>query len=455
MRRRLLSTGALVALAFFSSSAFEACRPRKGPGGPNFILISVDTLRADHLGCYGYWRDTSPTLDRLAQKGVLFEQVVANAPWTLPSHTSLLTGLYPHHHGIKSHSKRLRDDIPTLASVFRAAGYATLGLVNSHNLSARYGLERGFDTHHYYPERVNDRRVRSAKVEVDETIAWLDRVSPHQSFFVFIHNYDVHSDYDPSPPFAKMFARPYEGTFNPTSDALERVRQDELTLSDADVQHTIDLYDGGIRQADADLGRLVEHLDRSGIAATTYVILTSDHGEEFLEHGGVAHGRTMYHEVLSVPLLVRGPGVPANRRVRGLVQLTDVFPTILSLARLPAPRKVDGIDLVPTWAGARPLDPGRYAYGEADHRNAQPDIKRMVRRGHEKLIYNRAEQSAALYDLAQDPGEHHDLATADPATTGRLLAALRQYMVIDADGIPLPPLSEKDKANLRSLGYVQ
>jgi arylsulfatase A-like enzyme len=422
---------------------------------PSFVLISLDTLRDDHMGAYGYQRDTSPNLDAFARQGVLFEDAVANSPWTLPSHGSLLTGLYPRNHGLKSRHVRLRDDVPTLASVLGKAGYATAGLVNSHNLSERYGLDRGFDLHRYYPERIDERRVRSAREQIADAIAWLGKLPPERPFFLFLHNYDVHSAYDPDPEFLAPFEHPYAGSIVGTTPELQLVRKGKLELDPADVRRLIDLYDGGIRQIDADLEQLFDYLDHTGLTATTHVIITSDHGEEFEEHGGVLHGRTMYQEVLAIPLLVRGPGIPVGRRVSGLVQLHDLFPTMLSLAGVRSEAPVDGIDLVPVLRAEAGIDPERFAFGEADHKNEMHDVKRMVQVGGAKLIFDRIERRIELYDLESDPAELDELSSRDAETAGTLMEVLEGYIHTERAGVSVPPLSKEQEDNLRALGYIE
>jgi arylsulfatase A-like enzyme len=441
-------------LVAWMAASLAGCEPAERTNRPNILLISIDTLRADHLSCYGYARPTTPVIDRLATGGVLFEQVIANSPWTLPSHGSMLTGLNPRNHGLKSHLTGLPDGIPTLATLLRDAGYATMGLVNSRNLSPRYGLHRGFAKYREYPTREDGKRVRSGGKQVADAIAWLEERSD-EPFFMFIHNYDVHSHYDPAPEFLALFAAPYDGEIKGRTIDLKRVRRGELTLSEADRRHIIDRYDGGIRQLDADLGHLFAYLERSGLSESTIVIVTSDHGEEFLEHGGVLHGRTMYGEMLGVPLILRGPGVPARVRVSGLVSLSDVLPTVLGLVGVAAP-KTDGMDLASTWDAGGAIPEDRPAFAEADHGNAKEDIKRMVRVGNVKLIYDRLARRQELYDLGRDPSEHRDIAAADPDTVQLLMRQLERYESGEArDAIELPPLSQEEMEHLRSLGYLQ
>ena len=437
----LISSGALV---------LGCTRSNVSPGG--FILISIDTLRADHLGCYGYSRPTSPALDALAAEGVVFEEVVANAPWTLPSHGSMLTGLYPRHHGLVNHRSGLLEEIPTLAETLLEAGFATMSLVAIHYLTDRTGLDRGFERFHYFsPGKGRPRRM--GRKQVDQAIEWL-RETGDRPFFMFLHNFDVHSNYDPSPEFEALFARPYEGTISGTTRELRGIRRAKTELSQADVERLVDLYDAGIRQVDAELSRLFDYLDGSGLAERTVVIVVSDHGEEFLEHGSVLHGRTMFEELLRVPLIVRGPGLPSGVRIRGIAQPSDLFPTVLELAGVPLTREVDGESLAAGW-----LDDGgrlgnRLAYAEADQNNRQSDIKRMVRAGRFKLHYDRLADSTELYDLEADPGETRDLAEEEPQVVRGLQADLQRYLATSVEAVKLPRLTKEQLKELRALGYL-
>ncbi len=427
----------------------------EGLAPPNVVLVSIDTLRADHLGAYGYGRPTSPVIDGLASGGVLFEQAVANSPWTLPSHGSMHTGLFPRTHGLKGYDTRLADGTSTLATLLRDAGYSTLGLVNVPWLGRRHGFERGFDQYVMFPPVTTGDRTRCLNRQIDRAIRWLDEQNAGP-FFVFLHNYDVHSTYDPSDEYLGRFASPYDGKFCGETAELERVRAGQAEMSSSDLRHVIDRYDAGIRELDHDLERFFDYLEDRKLAQDTIVVLTSDHGEEFMEHGGILHGRTMYEEVLAVPLMLRGPGIPAGRRVSGLVQLTDILPTVAELAGVPAPEGVEGESLVGSWSRGETIDSRRLAYAEADHRNDEDDILRMVRLGSVKLIHNRMTRQSRLFDLGRDPQETEDLAAQDPETLRTLDAALRSYMDLELEPTAdLPPLTDEQLERLRSLGYVQ
>jgi arylsulfatase A-like enzyme len=367
----------------------------------------------------------------------------------------MLTGLYPRHHGVRSHETALPESVPTLAEELAASGYHTMAIVNSKQLLARYGLHRGFQQFEYFPERVDKHRVRSASEQVDLALEWIAQVRENP-FFLFLHNYDVHSDYDPSPRFARGFVRPYAGLIRGTTGDLMRVRRGEVVLAPGDLQHLVDLYDAGIREVDADVGRLFDYLSATELVATTIVVLTSDHGEEFLEHGGVLHGRTMYREVLDVPLIVRGPGVPEDRRVEGLVQPSDIRATILDLLRIPSADTTDGKSLFTIWAGGSRRSPERHVLAEADHnRDAGDDTLEMIQTDKYKLIFDRSTETSWLYDREKDPEERTDVSSQYPDVVNALLEELRSRDRDRRLGNPISPPTGSEREALRSLGYLQ
>jgi arylsulfatase A-like enzyme len=355
---------------------------------------------------------------------------------------------------MKSHDKGLPEEVPTLASVFQEAGYDSWAVVTTRHFAKRFGFNRGFDKYRLFRATYENKPDRSAPRQVDRVLRWLDS-RDDEPFFLFFHTYDAHSDYDPSPAFRDMFAGPYDGKIDGTTKQLLLYRQGKLDITEADRRHLVDLYDAGIRELDDDLTRLIDYLEAEDLLDNTYIILTSDHGEEFLEHGNVLHGRTMYEEVLRVPLIVRGPGIPAGKRSAGLVQLTDIFPTILSLAGLGAGLEVDGTDLSPDWQEQSLPDLSRFAFAEADHNGVEDDIKRMVRRGPIKLVYDRLTEDYELFDLAADRAEINDVSEEREESAQILLAELHRYMAAEKAGVEISPLSEEDRERLKSLGYLQ
>ena len=289
-----------------SLSALEGSAPEPHPW--RVILVSIDTLRADHLSCYGYERPTTPAIDRLAEDGVLFSNTRSQAPWTLPSHASLFTSLYPSLHGARAFNNmrfldagaadRLEPWNLTLAELLQAAGYRTAGIASAAWLSETFGLDQGFD--------VSDvDRSHTASLLVDKAIAWLDQPSPEPTF-LFLHFFDVH-DYSSPEPFATRFAdESYAGPLRDDVNSIGNNLYDNL--SSEDLAYAVAKYDAALRYVDHELERLFAHLRRTETYDETLVVLTSDHGEEFWEHGAAGHGFGLYDEQLRVQTTRRGEG---------------------------------------------------------------------------------------------------------------------------------------------------
>ena len=441
-----------VALLVAGAAAYWLSRPRV-PRIRRVVLISVDTLRPDHLGAYGYSRPTSPAFDALAARGVLFEDASSPAPWTLPAHATLLTGLYPGRHGLKAHDRYLPPELETLATRLGRNGWVTAAVVNSHNLSARFGLDRGFQEFRYVEEDVARREPERAIV--DQALAWLKRHRDAR-LFLFVHSYDVHSDYASLPALERAFDTSPPGRADGTTRQLTAFREGRARLAAADAKHLVDLYDAGIRQFDDELARLVDGMRQERLLDDALVIVTSDHGEEFFEHGGVLHGRTQYEEVLRVPLVFVGPALPSGLRVAAPVSLLDVLPTTLALVGVPSPEVADGEDLRPLLRGAGPrrllLRP---LFGEADHNNREPDMLRSLRQGRLKLHLDRSTGALRLYDLADDPGERLDVAAARADAIVPLRELLDRFLRIQPVVAPALQLAPEEIEKLRALGYVR
>lgn len=407
----------------------------------NILLLSIDTLRADHLGCYGYARDTSPNLDALAARGVRFDQVVAPAPWTMPSHASLLSGVYPRRHGVRAFGQALPARIPTLASAFRAAGYQTAAVVN---FAAMRPLVESFD-------RAWTVRPGQGDAEAVFAIAaeWLEQdPSP---FFLFLHVYDVHPPHPPRSPFLE----PYDGIVNGSATQIQAFRRGRLALGADDARHLRDLYDGEIRRLDEQLGRFLERLERDGRLGDTLLAVVADHGEEFFEHGSLGHGHTLHQELLRVPLILAGPALPQGLRIDTPVSLLDTAPTLLALVGAPPLPGIDGIDLSPQWRSPGGPSAGRPLFSETNHwlGNRDRDLRRAVRRGPYTLLYDALSASYSLFDLREDPLERVDLAAQRP----RVTAALRRVLeptIPARRRAPAPPVPEELVEELGELGYL-
>jgi arylsulfatase A-like enzyme len=418
--------------AFWTPPSFG---PARADDAPSIILVSIDTLRADHLSCYGYRRQTSPNLDRLAKQGTLFRQAIAPASWTLPSHASMLTGLYPHHHGATRFRPLtpLADDVDTLAELLWDDGYATAAFTGGLFVSSATGFAQGFDVFQTqdFDLYQSHRRFPAA---IGAAIDWMKRT--RGPFFLFLHTYDVHLPYAPQPPYDTMFDPDYQGRFAGqfTTADFDSVGGTK-GLDRRTVEHLEALYDGGIRQTDHVFATLLQYLQSSHRARNTCVIVTSDHGEEFLEHGHMFHNHAvLYEELIRVPLIVRCPsGYAGGRVIEQPVSLVDLVPTVLDITGTPTPEGMDGQSLLPALLGRDPAQ-GRTVLSEVD---ASVEDKEgsvvAVRTAHHKLVRESwAPATPQLFDLEKDPEERHDVGAEQPAVVSRLSAVLR------ADGLTRP-----------------
>ncbi|MBW2279985.1 MAG: sulfatase [Deltaproteobacteria bacterium] len=438
-------------------------RPAKrSASAPSFILISLDTLRADHLSFYGYRRLTSPRLDvRIPPNATVFEQCVAPASTTGPSHMTMFTSLQPLVHGVRKSagSRKIPPSVRTLAQLLRSGRFFTGAVTENGPLGIHKGFGRGFDTfrENKAPKTQGAFEGRIART-LGEGRTWLTRHGSKR-FFLFLHTYETHTPYRAPAIFDPVFA-----------DDPDRAPFDHLPEGEQPID-----YDREIRYADQEVAEFLSWLDAEGHAENTIVILTSDHGEAFMEHGFRFHGSDLHEEILRVPLTFQGPGIAANRRVDVPVGLIDMLPTVLELAGLPPSRQAHGRSLAPLLRG-EPTDPetwmSRTIYSEAWQTHAatlkwfqvlQPTF--AVRLGHRKLIRYREPDGFryVYYDLAQDPREERDLYPQMPglavdlrqlidryeAISEELRAALQSGGAADEDEID-PEREEK----LRALGYI-
>ncbi len=443
-----------------------APEPPPPPEGrkPDILLISIDSLRADHLHSYGYQRETSPHIDALAREGVMFRHTVAPTSWTLPSHVTMLTSLPPNYHKVTADLTRLDPQAVTLAEVLRNAGYTTAAFVSGAYLRAEYGHRQGFehfDDYSALPLAWNAHRQITSPDLVRVVTRWIedwDRGGRERPFFIFLHMWDVHYDYNPPSPYDRMFDPDYTGSI--TSENFEGNRAINPKMDPRDLEHIVALYDGEIRYTDEYLGRLFDFLRERGLFDETLVTVTADHGDEFFEHGKKGHRRTLYDEVLLVPLIMRLPGrIPAGKVVTEQVRLLDVAPTLLALAGVQPPESFGLTRLDPDYAG-RNLSvywrepkppPAPPAYGQLSYQLGS------VRTNDWKLIVHlTGDPRPELYNLRADPGERDNLSGEQTALLDDLyhrLMAFRRAGEEESLAEPVVMAREHLEA-LRSLGYV-
>ncbi len=288
---------------------------------------------------------------------------------------------------------------------------------------------------------------------IEKTKEWLQEHHKEQ-FFLFLHFFDVHTDYKPLPRYAKEFARPYDGIADGSSDQLLAFRDGKFSLNNNDVKHLIDLYDAEIRQLDDQLHVLFGLFQQQNLMEKTFLIVTADHGEEFFDHGGVLHGRTQYQELTHVPLIIRGPKIPRAKRIKDAVSLVDVTPTVLSLFGIKSFPGFEGYDLCSLWQRSSAKPPERFIFAEADHGNIKDNIKWSVRRQRYKLHYDLLSQKCELYDLANDPQEHINIAAEHANIVKLLRQELKNFMEKSKNNYKTVPFSPEEIERLKSLGYV-
>jgi arylsulfatase A-like enzyme len=436
------------------------------------VLVSIDTLRADHVSAYGYARQTTPQLDRLAAAGVRFAQAFAAASWTLPSHVSLFTSQLPSRHGVQHDRVALPALATTLAETLAAAGFATAGFVSWIYVGERYGLAQGFDV---YRELIDLSRLEfasgggaaQADAVIDAALGWLGS-APRRPFFLFVHLFDPHMDYAPPPPYDTLFGGDpvaSDGRYASVRRYISYLHADPPAPPDAATRERITaLYDGEIRYADDQLGRLLRALERRG--EECIVIVLSDHGEELGEHGSFeGHGWTLYDEVLRVPLVLRLPGgEAAGTVVQTPVTLIDVAPTVLEALGLPVPGSFEGTSLLPLLRGEA-APGGRLLIAQTQRSGTRLRAVRGARWKRIEVADAGAahlglpvRQGSELYDLERDPGEQHALRDDEFPEARRLAEALDAAERHPDAGATAPAeieLSDADRERLRELGYAR
>lgn len=436
----------LLLLGGFAAGCGSTVAPEAPAVPQNLILISIDTLRADRLGVYGYDRDTSPAMDEFARRGVRVETVIAESSWTLPSHISLLSGLLPAIHGVALPTQKLAPEVPLLAEVLRDDGFRTFAWTGGVFVARRFGLERGF-------EHWDDRGLRLGPA-LAEAAGKIESLDPAERFFVFLHTYDVHCPYDPPAEYAKRFATRPRSDHIETAGRCGNPHYNSMELTAGQGRFLSDRYDAGIRYADDLLGRFFEHLGKRGVFANTLVVIVSDHGDEFLEHEHIGHRGSLYIQSLRIPWLMAGAGLePAV--VTEPAGLVDVMPTLLDLLAVPAPT-TGGRSLVPVLRGERAPEPERLLFSETDW---GPRLYGAVIGDHH-IIVNDLRAKARAFNWRMDPGEQSNFASPDDPVTRELWQTVRerrQELRNDAGRhapASIPVVTPEQQQQLEALGYV-
>ena len=465
-----------------SSSKLEA--PSDQPRG--VLVISIDSLRADHLSSYGYLAKfrpeipTSPNIDeRLAEQGILFENALSTTSWTVPAHMAMLSGQPNEIHGVVKAVSQLPGTRSLLAQHFSRAGWRTAGFYSGPNLHPYFGFSRGFDQYinctgssidqstfdSSDPDGMDDltamRRTAHHGSTGDQLVErfsdWFEDLDENESFFAFVHFWDVHYDYDPPAEF-EVFDPDYKGDV--TGGNIASLTTKQLPNPRRDLDHIVALYDGEIRFTDSNVAKILDLLEGTGRFDNTIVVVVSDHGEEFGEHGRLGHNKTLNEEVLRVPLIMRYPvQIPANLRSNAVVSLVDLAPTIIDLCGFPAPPDHWGRSLAPLFEGDDQLSdrpaPIELSVG-AVFRKKGSSLLRGIHAGRHKVILGLPGNQSTLFDLEKDPGElnpliaqESDSRVKDARKFRRRLKELSGTAGQEEGGMPSELADE-----LRAIGYL-
>jgi len=454
-------------------ATLSACAALLGCGGadpperPHVVLLTVESLRPDHIGSYSGERNTSPHLDALAEESLVFDDAHAVTSWTLASHASMFTGLYPSAHGADGPRSKLDDRAQTLAELLAASGYQTAGFASGPYLTKRHNLHQGFE--HYDDSSATQGTQGGAHDDVtnpalERTIQQFLRDERDESrpLFLFAYYWDPHYDYIPPPPFASMFVQERDQKIDVRGYESDYVIGPHI--SDAELAYVLSQYDGEIRYTDHFLGRLFEALDAAGLWRDSLVIITSDHGEEFFDHGQKGHKRTLYAESVHVPLYVKLPRSARVGRDERLTSLVDLFATVLDAAGVDVPRN-QGRSLFEAED-----DPDRSIFFELlstfYHRKSDGSGYRReteewlaVRSPNHKLIQVPSEDRVELYVTGSDPKEQLNVAIERPEVVSELTATLEAFRA-ESQGLRRTTpnaeanLDPSEVEQLRALGYL-
>ena len=415
---------------------------------PNIILIILDTLRADHLGCYGYKRDTSPYIDKLSEEGALFSCAFSQGGYTLASIPSILTSKFPLSWGWPTDEYRLSEDEITLAEILKKHGYITAAFTGGGFTSYLYGYAQGFDLY-------EDNDLGSTGNVKQVVFNWLEQ-NKKRPFFLFLHTYAIHDPFDPPEPFNGIYAPQYQGHLKDMS--LDASLFDRIDRENSeDIDYIISQYDSEIRYCDSLIGELLKEIEELGLDSSTIIVLTADHGEDLMEHNTISHA-DIYDTGIHVPLILRYPPlIPKNKRVDSLVRSVDILPTILDILGISTENSGEGLSLLPLIFDLK-KQTERLVFSMGF--NTKEGLKKRVslRNKDWKLIYTVEENSYELYNINDDPKELNNVVSTEKDQFKILKETLNDYLgqfeldrKKDEDNIIL---DKETKQELKSLGYI-
>jgi arylsulfatase A-like enzyme len=452
------------------SVILSGCSRRDRHTGKNVILIVIDTARADRFGCYGNPSGITPNIDKFAEDAVLFLNAFSHAPWTLPSLASLFTSQYPSMHGAGGRLgafKTLNQEAVTLAELCQRAGIITGAIINVVFISEKLGMTQGFHSVDKFIHPSSNVNMRKAGPTTKAALRWIKR-HKNSPFFLLVHYFDPHLTYNPPKTFRTRFADPKD-RYNTdyifgTRKDITLFRQNLISLNPEKIARLEKLYNAEIAYVDSEIGRLLDGISRQGLDKNTVIVITSDHGEEFLEHNGFEHGHTLYDELLHVPLIIRDPNIVTENenthstkerspKIHTTVRLIDVAPTLCNLVGIPAASTFVGQSLLPII--------------ENKHKAHLPVLSQgnmwglsgtALRKDGFKLILQPYLPRVRMFNIGTDPGEQENIEDQMPQKRDKMIADLNRTLKMisrrQMDGAA-PQLSQEELQSLRSLGYVK
>jgi len=428
----------------------EMLEEGQGDGGPNIIVYLIDTLRADHLGTYGYDKPVSPNIDAFAAESFVFDNAVAQSAWTRASVASIFTGLEPHLHRVNSFKDALPKSALTLAEILSGTSYRTAAFYSNPNVAAEFGFEQGFDVF----SAVGHKSHRLSQKLNEQVFPFLRNDGANQCFFLYIHSNEPHAPFAPPEQFKEVFAKDVPREMGQQS-SLRKIRW-EPDPSPETSEQVMSLYDAEIASTDRSFGLLMEELKTLGLYDNSVIILVADHGEEFWDHGVLGHTHTLYSELLTVPLIIKEPGAAKGQRVPDLVQHVDLFSTVLDYAGVELPESARGRSLRRLVRASKDTDPTS-VYSFLSLRDVEAA---SVTEEEWKLIVPRSEKAGTepkLFHLSSDREELENRFGEEPIVAGYLMTLLRMHESDEGDSLAASEAMLTDELvdNLRALGYVE
>ncbi|NIM15046.1 MAG: sulfatase-like hydrolase/transferase [Candidatus Aminicenantes bacterium] len=419
----------------------------------NIILISIDTLRADHLGCYKYERNTSPAIDEFRKDAVLFRRCMVQSTSTLASHASMFTSLIPSHHGAYfTRSQPLPNNLQTMAEFLHQKNYRTISFNDGGQIAAKFGMDQGFEIYESLPFKKPAEMVFQRIV--NKAVEWIDgHLHPGEKFFLFLHTYETHHPYTPEKKYLERFESGYNGNLprHISVELIKQINKGEVTINEEDKKHIINTYDAEIRAMDDSFARFMTFLKEKRLYDNTLIIFTSDHGEEFGEHGiWATHAHGLFNEQLHVPLIMKLPASGfASRKVNHLVRSIDILPTVMDLLDENIPGDFEGISLLPLIKGVK-SDVNIFTISQRDMQKTYPRKYWSIIKGKWKLYDKK------LYNLINDPGELQDVADSNKKVKAQLESLAIRFLKRKKgqQATNRVKLDDKTKKKLKTLGYV-